>query len=328
MEMKSKLGGGIMSFLSFAIVLFGLAYAEELKPITGHSVTVDKNIGDWVGTPPLEDNASVVSAGEFIFKDANLDDTGDGDYQYPTNEVFKRCADLREFRVTFDKDNLYFLIRFNKPGQSWVPYCLIGIDKDGTSGGIGGTVILAEGDLDFISEDTGTYAELKVAPELAVEYVVGIFSCYRGRIWDAEGKMVARRDGKEGDTPGFLVDDVNWSSVEVAIPQSIIGNPAGETWRFIVATGLEEYSHLREMGKTATEWHGGGGIGTGDEGEVDPDVYDLASPNQEIQQKELSSYNPEGEWGKEEAFATIRESYLSVSFSGTSSTGSSSDVTW
>lgn len=314
--MKLKSVEGIVFSLSLTVVFLCTVYAEELKPVTGHSVTVDKNVSDWVGVRPVQENTSVVSEGEFIYRDAKGDDTGAGNYTYPTNEAFKKCADLREFRVTFDKDNVYFLIRFNRPGQSWVPYCLIGIDQDGASGGKGGTVVLTEGDLDFISEDEGTYAELKVAPELACEYVVSIFSCYRGRIWDAKGKLVARRDGKKGDTPGFVVDDVNWSSVEVAIPQKIIGNPDGKTWRFIVATGLEEYGHLREMADTTTEWHGGGGIGTGDEGEADPNIYDLASSSQEIQEKELSSFNPAGKLGDVKSFATIKESYLTVKFGG------------
>jgi len=312
--MKLKIVVGITFFLNLVIIFFGLAYAEELEPVTGHSITVNKNVGDWMGTSPLEDNLAVVSGGEFIFKDATGDDTGDGDYEYPTNEAFRKCADLREFRVTFDKDNLYFLVRFNRPAQSWAPYCLIGIDQDGASGGNSGTVVLTKSDLDFISEDEGTYAELKVAPELACEYVVAIFSCYRGRIWNAEGKLVAYRDGKEDDTPGFLIDDINLSSVEVAIPQSIIGNPAGKTWRFVVATGLEEHGHLREIAETTTEWHGGGGIGTGEEGEVDPDIYDLAAWSIETQEEELSSFNPDGDPGDEDSFAIIKDSYLEVIF--------------
>jgi len=296
----------------FFVGLEDISRANNLKAVTNHTIKVDKNLSDWLGKPPLEENTFTVSGGEFIFKDAKGDDTGSGYYIYPTNKVFRRSADLREFRITFDKDNVYFLIRFNRPGKFWVPYCLIGIDQGKSSKPE--TTILAEGDIDFISEDSGAYAELKVAPELACEYVISVFSSYRGRIWNGKGELVAYRDGKSNDTPGFLVDDYNWSSVEVAVPIRLIGNPIGQTWHFIVATGLEEDGHLREIAKSTTEWHGGGGIGTGSEGEVDPDIYDLASPSKAIQEKELSSFNAFGRTGDPDSFATIKESYLTVRF--------------
>lgn len=312
--MKIKLLVVIMLNLFMCLILVVSAYSKKLESVEGHSIRVDKDIRDWVGVPPIEENTSVISKGEFIFKDAQGDDTGDGNYEYPDDKSFGRCADLREFRVTFDRKNVYFLIRFNKPNEFWAPYCLIGIDKDGAKGGYGGTVLLAQGDIDYISTDEGTYAELKVTRKLACGFTIGIFSSFKGRIWNHKGKLIAQREGSDEDTPGFIVDDYDWSSVEVAIPQSIIGNPAGKTWRFIVATGLEDHGHLRELAEETSQWHGGGGIGTGEEGEVEPDVYDLASPSTEIQEKELSSFNPRGRRGNKKAFAHIEDSYLEVKF--------------
>ncbi|MFH1779508.1 MAG: glycoside hydrolase family 2 TIM barrel-domain containing protein, partial [Candidatus Omnitrophota bacterium] len=69
------------------------------EPIKGHSIAVDKSLRDWTGTPPEEENTATVSQGEYIWKDAEGDDTGDGDYTYPTNKALKKGADLREFRV-------------------------------------------------------------------------------------------------------------------------------------------------------------------------------------------------------------------------------------
>ncbi|KPK41420.1 MAG: hypothetical protein AMJ78_05540, partial [Omnitrophica WOR_2 bacterium SM23_29] len=166
--------------------------------------------------------------GEYIWKDAQGDDTGDGDYTYPINKALKKGADLREFRVTYDKDNLYFLIKTDRPSDWWVPYRLIGIDQDGAKGGTGGTQVLVQGDIDEISFDSGSFGELKVAPELACEYVIGISSTYKGRIWDANGKLIARKEGEADDTPGVKVDDANWNAVEVAIPLKLIGgSPSG-----------------------------------------------------------------------------------------------------
>ncbi|KPK41421.1 MAG: hypothetical protein AMJ78_05545 [Omnitrophica WOR_2 bacterium SM23_29] len=297
--------------------LFFLTYtsAEVRGAFSGHLIIVDGSIGDWIGVPPTKPNSSTVSQGEYIWKDAEGDDTGNGRYTYPTNIAFGRAADLQEFRVTWDSQNVYLLIRCSRPGDWWVPYRLIAIDQDGAKGGKGGSQVLAQGDVNLLGPDGGTVGELRVSPELAAEYVIGISSTFRGRIWDANGKLVARTDGKRTDTEGFLVKDSNWSAIEVAIPQRIIGNPSGKTWRFVVATGLEENGYLREVWRKSDEWHGGGGEDTGAEDGTDPDFYDLASPDRETQETELSSYKSLDPAGDTRSFATIKKSYLPVTFS-------------
>ena len=289
--------------------------AEVRGAFSGHSIKVDGSIGDWVGIAPTTPNTSTISKGEYIWKDAEGDDTGNGRYIYPTNSAFRRAADLEEFRVTWDSRNVYFLIKCSRPGDWWVPYRLIAIDKDGARRGKKGAQVLAQGDIDLLGPDSGTFGELKVEPELACEYVIAISNTFRGRVWNAAGKLVAKTDGKRTDTAGFLIKDSNWSAIEVAIPQRIIGDPSGKTWRFIVATGLEDHGFLREVFRDPTEWHGGGGEDAGAEDGVDPDVYDLASPDIETQEAELSSYKSLAPAGDTSAFATIKKSYLSVTFS-------------
>jgi len=310
--MFKKIAGIFLFFCLTMGIYAGVLFSEVSMPVAGHSIKIDKDLSDWVGKVPAKENSSWVSGGEFVWKDAIGDDVGDGNYTYPKNAAFKRCADLKEFRVTFDAKNVYFLIRFETPGDYWAPYCVIGIDQDGASGGIDGSEVLYQGS----HEEGGSCGELKVKPELACEYTIAVFSCYRGKIWNAKGELVGTRDGKESDTPGLIIDDKDWHSLEVAIPIKIIGNPAKKTWRFIVATGLEEQGHLREMSSETGEWNGGGGIGSAEEGEVDPDVFDLASPGGGIQKKELGSYSEGGEAGDEGSFATIKESFLTVKFGG------------
>ena len=288
--------------------------ADKENKVKGHTIKVDKSAKDWVGTPPVKENTWTISKGEYIFRDAKKDDVGAGKYEYPTNEAFGRCADLREFRVTCDDKNLYMLIRFNAPNEWWAPFYIIGIDRDGAYGKTGRYQVLAQGDLDYINPDEGVYAELKVAPELSCGRVIAIYSCFRGRVWDAKGTLLARKRGEDNDTKGFLIDDDNVSTIEVAIPYKIIGDPRGRVWRFIVATGLEDGGHIREMAKETSEWHGGGGIGGGEEGEADPDVYDLACKSSELQTEELSSYKKHSPKGDPDAFATIEKSYLTVRF--------------
>ncbi|KPK42532.1 MAG: hypothetical protein AMJ78_02270, partial [Omnitrophica WOR_2 bacterium SM23_29] len=279
-------------------------------------ISVDKSLRDWIGILPEQENTATVSEGEYIWNDAADDDTGDGDYTYPTDRALKRGADLREFRVTYDKDNLYLMIKCDRPGDWWAPYRLVGIDQDGAKGGRGGTEVLIQGDMDELSSDSGSFGELRVSPELACEYVIGISSTYKGRIWDANGELVARREGEADDTPGFKVDDSNWFAVEVAIPLKLIGgSPEGQTWRFIVATSQQDYDVAREIEEASSEWHGGGGEESDLDG-VDPDYYDLASPDKEVQEKELNSYRAGADPGDTDAFATINESYLIVNFGG------------
>jgi hypothetical protein len=283
-------------------------------PIKGKTIKVDKSIREWADIDVKEEGVAIITEGEYVFLDHKGDDTGDGNYTYPTNKALRKGADLREFRVTWDKNNLYFLIKTDRPGDWWAPYRLIGIDIDGAKGGKEDMTVLAQGDIDELSSDAGSYGEVRVSENLACEYVVGISSTYKGRLWDKKGKLIAWRDGQPSDTKGFKVDDANWYAVEVAIPLDLIGgSPAGKTYRFIVGVGQQDYDHLREIEEVESEWHGGGGE-TSDEDGVDPDFYDLAAWSTDVQEKELSSYDENGNPGDEEAFAVIKDSYLEVTF--------------
>lgn len=281
-------------------------------PVTGHSIAVDKNVRDWTGVAPVLDNSAAVSNGEYIWKDAAGDDLGNGNYTYPQDKALTKGADLKEFRVTFDKDNLYFLIKTDRPGDWWTGFKVIGIHKEGATGGL---ETLAQGDMDEGNFDSGTFTNLKVAPALACQYVVAISSSYKGRIYDEKGKMIARKEAQPDDTPDFKVDDFNWNSVEVAIPLKLIGvpqgaSPAGQTWKFIIATGQQDSDIARRVEATQSQYHGGGGA----EVNVNPNVYDLAGSDKATQEKELGSFNSSAQEGDPKGFATIDKSFLTVNF--------------
>jgi hypothetical protein len=299
--------------LAFSSVL-ATAHAEDIA-VNGHKIAVDKAIRDWKGIAPEQDNTAVVSEGEYIWKDASGDDLGNGKYAYPQNKALKKGGDLKEFRVTFDSENLYFLIKTDRPGDWWVPYRIIGIDTDGVSGGKGGSQVLAQGNMDDYNFDSGCFAELKVSPELACEYVVAISSTYKGRIWDAKGKMTGRKEAQPDDTAGFMIEDYNWNAAEVAIPWALLGGqPAeGTSWRFVIAVGQQDNDLAREIEEEVSEYRSGGGESSEDNG-VDPDVFDLAGSDKATQEKELSSYKAAGEPGDINSFATIDKSFLTVKF--------------
>jgi hypothetical protein len=306
--------------VAFVFVSFSATagYSQQiLPPVTGHRVQVDNNVGDWVGIAPVKENSAAVDKGEFIYRDAKKDDVGPGNYTYGKNEKITKGADIREFRVTFDDKRIYFLLKMDRPNDWWAPYRIIGIDEDGALGKAEGTTILAQGDVDELDTYNGTYAELKVAPNLACEYVIGVSQTYRGRIWDAGGQLIAKCDGNENDTPGFKVADANWYAVEIAIPYTLIGDPRGKTWRFVVAGGLQDKDILREIYATADDWHGGGSRdkSTAEDG-PDPDVYDLIGAGLEDQKKDLNGYQPAEGTPDPKNFTTISKSFVTVTFGG------------
>jgi len=304
------------ALLILFIVSFGTVFSYiGVGSLSGHPIRVDGSVADWVGTPPEKYNTAIISKGEYIWKDALNDDTGNGKYTYPKNPAFAKASDLEEFRITWDSKNMYFLIRSSHPGDWWSPVRLIAIDTDGMGGGRRGMKVIQQGDLNSLDADTGTFGELRVSNSLAADYVICIAGTYKGRIWDAKGNLVAKDIGEKTDTRGFKIKDSNMCAVEVQVPLKILGNPAGKTWRFIVAMGTEDKEHLREIHKEADDWYGGGGEDTFSEDGVDPDYYDLASPSQTTQEIELSSYKPNAPAGDTSAFAVIEKSYLQVKFS-------------
>ncbi len=305
MKSKLQLLIVVIAVLLVTSTVFGF---DLVKPKT---IQVDKTINDWTGTPPSEENTSCVSNSEFIWKDAKGDDTGNGKYYYPANQELARGADLMEFRVTYDAKNVYFLIKSTRPGVWWAPFKLIGIHKAGQKGG---SSFFPQGDSDSLEATTGVFGELRVSEDLGLHCTIAIAGTYKGFIWDESGKLVARKLGENTDTKGFLIDDDKWTAIEVAVPIAIIGNPAGQTWKVIVGIGQEENGHLREIYEEGNEWHGGGGEGKDNEDGVDPDIYDLASPSQEIQEKELASYTDNGTPGDVAGFANISESFMTIYF--------------
>jgi hypothetical protein len=312
----------LVSVLAIVSVLSAVSFAEETTqavkglsaaeagrvPLIGHTITVDKNVRDWVGTAPEEENAAAVNNSEYIWKDATGDDKGNGNYTYPLNKALKKGADLKEFRVTYDKDNLYLLVKTDRPADWWTGYRIIGIHKKGA---VGGMTLLAQGDPDECSSDSGTYANLKVSPDLACQYVVVVSSTYKGRIWDEKGKLIGRKEAAPDDTAGFKIEDSNWNAIEIAIPWTLLGgNPAGQTWEFIVATGQQDNDMARPVKEQADEWNGGGGAAN----RANPYVYDLAGADKATQEKELGSYDGDADEDDPKGFATIDKSYLTVNF--------------
>lgn len=283
--------------------------------VMGNSIKVnDKSLSDWKGTPPSGDNQAVYSEGEYIWKDALDDDKGNGSFQYPQEPIFEKSGDLREFRVTFDRENLYLLISAEKPKEWWVPYRLIGITTHLSTDGL--SQVYPQGDKEDPNSYKGTYGEIKVAKELAPHFVLGISGTFKARLWDKTGKLVAKSDGPDtgNDTPGFQVATVDWTNTQVAISWKLLGMepPEGQTWKFVVGMGTQDYDHLREIDIEPSQWHGGGGEGRFNEDGPDPDLYDLAGAPIDKQQEDLSGFGSGN--ADSSQYSEIKNSYLEVKF--------------
>ena len=300
-------------------VALGVIFADRrpADAFLGHTIIVEGATGDWVGIVPEEPNTWTISNGEYIWKDAAGDDTGNGRYKYPLNRDLRKGSDLREFRITYDDKNLYLLIKCNHPGDFWTPLRIIGIHKEGV---LGGMTLLAQGNRNEPNFDTGICANLKDSPALACQYVIAISSsACKGRIWEAaeggKAKLIARRDGGKDDTPDFKIQSANWNLVEVGIPLKLLGNASGrmekEVWSFMVAIGQQDFDVARKIDVEASEWNGGGGAPNCS----NPYVYDLAGADKETQEKELGSYDSGAAVDDPAGFAAIEKSFLRVDFS-------------
>lgn len=303
----------ILSALLRSVLLFGgidysvleHSYVEvDFSHITGHHVTVGSN-RDWKGQAPSEWNTFVYSSNEYIYKDAYGDDTGDGDYAYPTNKVFLkktggqfedgRIADIVEFRTTYDATNLYFTIGLWEaspdPGGWWANALLIGIADDDPATG---KPYFIQGD--GSDPDKGPAAELNT--KFNLDYTIFAASTYKIRMWNADGVKIG--DGKnatnildDGKLDNLQVKAPEWNRYEIAIPLSLIGPVAGRKFRFIVGSCFEEYSTAREVQgyPLVTEWYptGGDAVWWNSIG-PDPDIMDLIGASAELQQSDLANY--------------------------------------
>jgi len=219
-----------------------------------------------------------VGQGIYTFFDESNDDKGDGDYTYPTNSVFKEgLFDLRQFRITYDNFNLYFLLKLGKVTNVWNNMAGFCHQR---------AVILIDQDRIYGSGNTSAYPNVNIDPACAWEYEVIIGPNVGGTI---NAKAFARN--------GSSVSIINkgstaYNAIEASVPISFIGNPRNQTWRFMVLICSHEGTSgpsggFRNVTSSGGEWVFGGGTDT----DYDPLVLDLAFTSGTYQNSQLNSYN-------------------------------------
>ena len=258
-------------------------------------IIIDENLDDWLGTPSLLDDTGILdlSENEYIWKDASHDDLGDGGdapdvsdnpepYTYPTGSGFLRTeADIEEFRIAYDDDNLYFLVDLAGSAQSSsIPFSIILIDKDGSASG---------------SQSVESKTEVTLNTNHAWDYKI-----------TANNKKVTVTDalGTDVSTGSLLAQNLDQDFFEISVPLSTIGPPAGCIWSFALLQTLGSVDRVIEVKHSDTNLRGGGGI----DGISDPDIYDLIGASGESQYADLNNYT-------DTSYTVLSNSWIDVTFS-------------
>ena len=192
------------------------------------------------------------------WEDPEGDDTGDGDYVYPTNEAFGEGgqADILSFSIEKENGDLVFVFRMRNLVDPWDVgnrLTMVAVAIDTQEGG-----------------DPELRRNANVTLECPSEYQV-FAAGETVQVIDTESEPVEIAAGVE--------TDLEAGTIRIRVPIDGIDGAASD-WRFTPAAGVQEdygaggLGDFREVKATAEEWRGGGG----DDLAIDPNVYDIIVP--------------------------------------------------
>ncbi len=225
---------------------------------------------------------------EILFQatDPAGDDTGDGDYVYPTHPSFGSGgqADILACTISRDEDNFLVEMKFRDLVDPWqvgnrLTFVAIAVDT-------------AEGGQDMLGHNAGAY--LENPSELQI-FLAGD-TC---EIVDIQGNTLS--------TGAICRVNHEKDIMQFSVPLSDLGQPL-RRWKYTIAVGLQDdyggggLGDFRAVEEQAQEWRGGGGV---DDLDIDPNIYDLILPQEpkkkmglfkekmKTQEEILSSYDLE-----------------------------------
>ena len=186
------------------------------------------------------------------------DDTGDGDYSYPTNAAFGELgeADLLDFAIEKANGNLVFVFHLRNlvdPGGVGNRLTMVAVAVDTEEGG-----------------DEEFRRNANVLLEAPSEYQ--IFAA-------AETVQVIDENSEPVDVDATVETDVASGTMRISVPIDSIDGAASD-WRFTPAVGLQDdygaggLGDFRDVKEIAEEWRGGGGCDIA----IDPNIYDIIVP--------------------------------------------------
>jgi carbohydrate-binding DOMON domain-containing protein len=192
------------------------------------------------------------------WEDPSGDDTGDGDYTYPTSEFFGEGgeADLLSFAIEKENGSLVFVFSIRNLVDPWnvgnrLTMVAVAIDTQD-----GGDEELRR-NANVLLEEPSEYQIFAAGEE------VGVI--------DANSEVV--------DIGATVETDVAGGTIRVTVPLDGIDGASAE-WRFTPAVGLQDdygaggLGDFREVKAVCEEWRGGGG----DDLAIDPNIYDIIVP--------------------------------------------------
>ncbi|MDD5066566.1 MAG: glucodextranase DOMON-like domain-containing protein [bacterium] len=307
----------ICSAILFLIFLTGPLTAGYIGKKT---MTMDQSPQDWTNvtgmTPNSTPNSAVVRDHQWIWQDARNDDHGDGDYVYPTNQVFNPqasdTADIEQVRICWDNNYVYFFLRTWNANTNWdYTGVIITISTNKNTG----SPYIIEGD--HLNPDNGPCAELR-SSAMKADYVLFLAGTWKAWLWDnvTHVKLGDANNGSaDGNMDNLPFKDIYWNEFELAVPISVIGSPSNKSWKYMVGWGFHENEYFREVQgyPLITEWYFTGGDNTWwNNLSTDPDVCDLIGASQIQQELDLSSYIAAGTPGDSNSFCNIQYSYVTV----------------
>ena len=190
--------------------------------------------------------------------DPAFDDTGDGDYEYPTNEAFGEGgeADLLSFAIEKENGSLIFVFKIRNLVDPWgvgnrLTMVAVAIDTE------------EGGDTELRRNANASLSEPSEYQVFAAGEVVEVI--------DASSEPV--------DIGASIETDVDAGTIRIHVPIDAIDGAAAD-WRFTPAVGLQDdygaggLGDFREVKKVAEEWRGGGG----DDLAIDANLYDIIVP--------------------------------------------------
>jgi carbohydrate-binding DOMON domain-containing protein len=205
--------------------------------------------------------ALTVAAGAEVlatWEDPAGDDTGDGNYTYPTNPAFGKGgeADILSFSIEKENGTISFVFKMRNLVDPWnvgnrLTMVAVAIDtQDG-------------GDAELRRNANVLLDEPSEYQIFAAGGVVEVF--------DASSERV--------EVGAKLETDMESGILRITVPIESI-NGAAEDWLFTPAAGLQDdygaggLGDFREVKAVAGEWRGGGG----DDLAINPNIYDIIVP--------------------------------------------------
>lgn len=263
------------------LLVFGRLYA--------HSIIVDGDPIDWIGATVAENDTYYVDAGEFIWLDTQGDDVGDGGdalnaqdnpsgYTYPLDTSYTGGeADIIQFRLTADTQNLYFLIQLDTFTSIYNPLVVVTIDVDHLWG---------SGEI-WIPQAADLVVDSLISWEYAIVLGDGSIRVFNSTWNDITDSVQAQ-----------VVFNTNGGYVEASLNALLLepsGNILDSTIYLTCVAGINEFGNFKEVDSIATQWYGGGGLGESGNTDapywIEPDVYDLAFVSSEDQINDLNTYD-------------------------------------